>query len=219
MKFFLDTANVKEIKQWAHTGIIDGVTTNPTHLHKESGNPSDVVRTICSLLPHGDISVEVTETEPAKVYAQAKLIAALAENITVKIPCHLSYYSVIDQLVTEGVAINVTLVFNLVQATAMCKLGVAYISPFIGRWDDIGVNGMTILQEIIEMVDEYDYEAQVLAASLRHVTHLQQAIALGADVLTTAPAVLSTALSHPLTDKGIQLFNQSWAQLGTTRFP
>lgn len=219
MKLFLDTAEVEEIKKWARTGIIDGITTNPTSLSRHGGNPTQTVKEICNVLPAGDISVEVTEKEPAQVYQQAKQLAALAGNITVKIPCHLSYYAVIDQLVKEEVAINVTLVFNVVQALAMCKLGVRYISPFLGRWDDIGAEGNDIVEEIIDMVEEYGYETMVLVASLRHVSHVRSAIALGADVATMAPAILAKALTHVLTDQGIQKFTQDWAKLGIKKFP
>lgn len=219
MNIFLDTSNVQEIKKWAGTGIIDGVTTNPTSLSKEGGNPTQVIKTICSILPEGDISVEVTETDPQKVYQQAKQIAQLASNITVKIPCHLSYYSVIDQLVKEEMPLNITLVFTLAQALAMCKLGVRYVSIFVGRWDEIGVDGIEVLTSVVQMVDHYDYEAEVLAASVRHVNHLRQAITSGADVATMAPAVLAKALTHPLTDRGIQKFTQDWTKLGVTQFP
>jgi transaldolase len=131
MKIFLDTANIELIKRWAHSGLIDGVTTNPTHLSKEGGNPTQTVLTICDLLPLGIISVEVTETDPESVYLQAHKIASLSENIAVKIPCHPQYYSVIKKLVEEGISLNITLVFSVVQGLMMAKLGVDYISPLL----------------------------------------------------------------------------------------
>lgn len=219
MNIFLDTANIQEIRNWSRIGIIDGITTNPSSLSKEGGNPTQIIRLICEALPSGDISVEITETEPERVYRQAHQIAELGENVIVKIPCHLSYYSVIDQLIKEDISINITLVFTLIQALAMCKLKVQFISPFIARWDDIGVGGIHILNEISTMVDEYGYDTQVLAASIRDVNHLRGAIMSGADVVTVAPSVLSKAFHHPLTDNGIKKFAQDWAQLGDIRFP
>src|SRR5690348_10507915 len=130
MKIFLDTANTESIKKWAQTGLIDGVTTNPTHLSKENKNPTEQVRTICALLPSGVISVEVVATEPEKVYQQARAIAKLADNVAVKVPCHAQYYTTIKKLVDEGITLNITLVFSLSQGLMMAKLGVKYISPF-----------------------------------------------------------------------------------------
>lgn len=219
MKIFLDTSNKQDIVKWLPTGIINGVTTNPTTLSKEGNEPKKQILEICSSFPQGDISVEVTEQEPDKVYAQAKEIAALAKNITVKIPCQTRYYSVIKKLVEEKIAINVTLVFTLIQATMMCKLGVRYISPFIGRWDDIDVQGAELLYEIRAMVDEYAYQTQILAASLRSTRHLHDAIAAGADVATIAPQVLEKTLNHPLTNKGVEKFMQDWAKTGVKQFP
>ncbi len=142
MKIFLDTAHVQSIKKLAQTGVIDGVTTNPSHLSKEGGDPVKVVNEICALLPEGEISVEVTEKKPEDVYKQAKKIASLADNVLVKVPCHLVYYPVIKRLVEEDVKLNITLVFSVVQGLMMGKLGVHYISPFIGRWDDIDVDAV-----------------------------------------------------------------------------
>ncbi len=219
MKIFLDTSNKNDIVKWLPTGIIDGVTTNPTTLSKEGSEPKKQILEICSAFPQGDISVEVTEQEPDKVYAQAKEIAGLAKNITVKIPCQLRYYAVIKKLVEEKIAINVTLVFTLIQATMMCKLGVRYISPFIGRWDDIDVQGADILYEIRAMVDEYGYKTQILAASLRSALHLHAAIASGADIATIAPEVLEKTLNHLLTNQGVEKFLHDWAKTGVKQFP
>jgi transaldolase len=219
MKIFLDTAHQATIASWAATGLIDGVTTNPSHLSKEKMSPKELVLEICKLLPDGEISVEVTEKEPDKVYAQALKIAALHKNILVKIPCHKDYYAVIEKLVNDGIKINVTLVFSLVQSLFMCKLGVAYISPFIGRWDDIDVQGADLLFEIREMIDRYNYETQLLAASLRSVRHLHQAITAGADAATVPVAVLEQCATHVLTDRGIALFDADWQKLDIKQFP
>ena len=219
MKIFLDTANLEGIKKWSSTGLIDGVTTNPTHLSKEGKNPKDQVLAICAVLPEGEISVEVTEQDPDAVYKQAKDIAALAENIIVKIPCHKDYYHVISRLVQEEVPLNITLVFTLVQGLMMAKLGVRYISPFIGRLDDIDADGIQLLPELREMVDEYGYDTGILAASLRHVRHVHDAILAGADVATVTPALFEKMIEHPLTDQGIKLFKADWEKLGIKQFP
>ncbi|OQA34796.1 MAG: Transaldolase [Candidatus Dependentiae bacterium ADurb.Bin331] len=219
MKIFLDTADKLAIAQWAVTGLIDGVTTNPTHLAKEKKSPKELVQEICTLLPQGEISVEVTEKEPDKVYAQALKIAALHQNILVKIPCHKDYYGVIEKLVNDGIKINVTLVFTVVQALFMCKLGVVYISPFVGRWDDIDAHGGDVLFEIREMIDQYNFDTQLLAASLRSVQHVHQAILAGADAATLPIAVLEQCAAHVLTDRGIAQFDADWQKLDIKQFP
>ncbi len=219
MKIFLDTADRKAIATWAKTGIIDGITTNPTHLSKEGGNPKEVVKEICKMLPDKDISVEVTETEPKAVYEQAREIAKIASNVVVKIPCHADYYAIINQLVADGIKINATLVFTLVQSLFMSKLGVRYISPFVGRWDDIDVEGSDLIMEIRHMLDQYAYDTQLLAASLRGVRHVHMAILSGADVATLPITVLEKAMSHPLTDRGMEKFLSDWQKLGIKQFP
>lgn len=219
MKIFLDTADVVAIKEWVSTGIIDGVTTNPSLFSKVGGDPKKAIQEICALLPDGEISVEVTESDPNKVYDQAKKIAALHKQIVVKIPCHVSYYSVIKRVVDEGIRINVTLVFTVTQALMMNKLGVTYISPFVGRWDDIEVDGIALLQEMCEMRDTYGFETQVLAASLRTVRHLHDAILSGADAATLPPSLLEKSVENSLTNKGIELFTADWKKLGITQFP
>lgn len=219
MKLFLDTAVLEDIKHWIETGIIDGITTNPTHLSKVTSDPKQRVSDICALFPHGDISVEVTESEPEAVYQQALKIAQLGKNITVKIPCHVNYYGVIKKLLAQKIRINITLVFTLSQALAMCKLGVTYISPFVGRWDDIEVDGIQLLHEIRAMIDDYGYETQVLAASLRSVRHFHDAITAGADVATLPVSILSASLNHILTEEGIKKFDADWKKSGLTQFP
>ncbi len=198
MKIFLDTANIEFIKRWADTGLVDGITTNPTHLSREGGNPTSMVQEICKLLPAGDVSVEITEKEPEAVYKQAKAIAALGKKIVVKIPCHKDYVPIIGRLVDEGVAINITLVFTLAQALMMCKLGVRYVSPFVGRWDDIDADGIQVIADIRCMIDEYSYETELLAASLRHMRHLHDAILFGADVATVPVKLFDVAYSRLL---------------------
>jgi transaldolase len=219
MKIFLDTANLEGIKKWAITGLIDGVTTNPTHLSKEGGNPKELILAICGALPEGEISVEVTEQDPDAAYKQAKDIAALAENIVVKIPCHHTYYQVINRLAHEEIPLNITLVFTLVQGLMMCKLGVRYISPFVGRLDDMDVDGIELLPEMREMVDEYGFDTGILAASLRGVRNVHDAIIAGADAATVSLPIFEKMIEHPLTDQGIAQFTADWAKLGVRQFP
>ncbi len=219
MKLFLDTANIDQIKQWAAMGLVDGVTTNPTHLSKEHGDPVGEIKEICALLPEGEISVQVTEAEPEAVYAQAKAITKLSDNILVKIPCSMIYYPVIKKLVSEDVNINITLVFSLAQGLAMCKLGVYCISPFVGRLDDIDAPGIDLISDLRIMIDRYGFETQLLAASLRTVPQLHEVILAGADIATVPASLLEKALSHPLTDKGMQIFADDWKKLGIKKFP
>jgi transaldolase len=219
MKIFLDTANVASIQKWSATGLIDGITTNPTHLSTEKGDPTKNILEICKLLPEGHISVEVTQQDPDAVYKQAKQIAALAENIWVKIPCHPQYFPVIKKLVQEEVKINITLVFTLLQCLMMCKLGVYYISPFIGRLEDIEADGMAFIPHVRDMIDFYGFETKLLVASIRSVQNFHDAVIAGADAITLPVDVFQKSLSHPLTDQGMQKFSNDWQRLGVKHFP
>lgn len=219
MKLFLDTASVQAVQQWVSTGLIDGVTTNPTHLSKEGGDPRAKILEICSILPDGDISVEVTEKDPKAVYKQAREIAALAANVLVKIPCHVQYYPVIKQLADEGIRLNITLLFTLPQALLMSKLGVDYISLLVGRWEDSDVAGTGLLEEVRAMLDTYGYETELLAASIRSVRHVHDAIFAGADAITVPVDILEKSANNLLTDKGIELFDRDWQKLGVKHFP
>ena len=219
MKIFLDTADVAAIERWIPTGLIDGVTTNPSHLSKAGGSPQSHIAKICSLLPNGSVSVEVTETEPEKVYEQAHAISNLSDTILVKVPCHKDYYPVIHKLAQEDVRLNITLVFTAIQGLMMSKLGAEYISPFVGRWDDIDVDGIGLLDELRQMMDVHNLSTGILAASLRTVRHLHDAILAGADAVTLPVEVFEKALEHPLTNQGIEKFNADWAKLGISQFP
>ena len=218
MKIFLDTANVKKVKELAHLGIIDGITTNPTHLAHEKEKPTAIIQELARIIP-GDISVEVTEKVPAKVYAQAKEIAKLAKNIVVKIPCHADYYEIIQKLMAEDISINITLVFSLMQALFMCKLGVAYISPFVGRLNDIDADGMNLLHEIRSMIDNYGFSTEIIAASIRTVTDFHEAITAISDIITVPVSVLEKSLDHPLTNTGIEKFLADWKNTKIIQFP
>ncbi len=219
MKIFLDTANVASIQKWAATGLIDGVTTNPTHLSKEKSDPKKIILDICTLLPDGHISVEVTQQDPNAVYKQALEIARLSENIWVKIPCHPQYFPIIKKLVKEDVKLNITLVFSLLQCLMMCKLGVYYISPFIGRLEDIDADGMAFIPHVRDMIDFYGFETKILVASIRSVQNFHDSIIAGADAITVPVEVFEKAINHPLTDQGIEKFTKDWQKLGINNFP
>lgn len=218
MKFFLDTANLEALTKAKQTGLIDGVTTNPSHLSKE-GKSTTLIKQIATLLPHCDISVEVTEKSPEAVYNQAKKIAALAPNIVVKIPCAKEYLPIISTLVQEGIPLNITLVFSVIQGLCMAKLQVKYISPFIGRLDDIDADGMQLIRDLRVALDNYDYKTELLAASLRSIPHLTDSALAGADIATLPVTLFEKMLNHPLTDKGIRLFDEDWQKLGIKKFP
>ena len=213
MKVFLDTANLELIKKWVSIGIVDGVTTNPTLLSKENGNPKDILLEICNIVP-GDVSIEVVKKDPQEVYNQAKEISGLAKNVVVKIPFAEECLPVIQKLTEEGVRINVTLIFSMLQAFISAKLGAAYISPFIGRLDDIDSKGLDVLEDIVEMIDDHDFESEIIVASVRHLTHFHEAVLSGAHVITTPPKLLEQIMFHPLTEKGIKKFDDDWKKLG-----
>ena len=217
MKLFLDTANRALIKTFLDTGLVDGITTNPTHLSKEGDDPKQVLRDICTMVK-GPVSIEVVEKEPEAVYAQAVKIAAFAPNVVVKIPFSQAYLPVIHKLVTQGVKLNITLVFTPIQALMVAKLGVTYISPFLGRLDEIGVNGSAVLREMVAIKKEYLFTSQILAASIRHVLHWQEAAVVGADVATVPPALFEQAMRHPLTDRGIAQFDADWQKVSHKQF-
>lgn len=213
MKIFLDTANREMIKKWAAIGIIDGVTTNPSLLSKEGPNTKEVLLDICKMV-EGDVSIEVVKKSPDDVYKQAKEIAALAKNVVVKIPYAYEYLPVIKKLSNEGVKVNVTLIFSMLQALIVAKLGVTYISPFIGRWDDIDVNGLGLIDDLMVMKSHYGFDSEILVASIRHIMHWHEAVLAGADVATVPPTLLDQMMNHPLTESGIKKFDDDWNKLG-----
>ncbi len=219
MKIFLDTADYTVLDRLAKTGLIDGVTTNPSHFARVGGNPLEVLTRISALLPTAEISVEITERSPEDVERQARALAKLGPTIIVKIPCFPHYVPVIRALVQDRIAINITLVFSLVQAFMMAKLSVRYISPFIGRLEDIDGNGLKLIRDIRFMLDTYNFSSQLLAASLRTIRHLHAVIEEGADIVTLPVELFERALEHPLTDKGMALFEADWQKLGIKQFP
>lgn len=220
MKLYLDTADYASIAEISKTGLVDGVTTNPTNLAKQGGSPFENIEKIFSVLPHGTISLEVTESDPEKVYAQAHALAKLRDNLLIKIPCHLIFYPIINHLVNDGIKLNVTLVFSLAQALWMNKLGVHTISPFVGRLDEIGQDGLAFLADVCALRNQYGFKTEVLAASLRTVAQVEQAIRLGVDAITIAPNLFNELAQHTLTDKGMAQFSADWKSLGNdVKFP
>ncbi len=213
MKIFLDTAHVDSIKQWADTGLIDGVTINPSLLSKEKHDYKTIVKAIHGMLPDVDINLQVTETDPQKVYDQAHAYQSLIKRrpITVKIPAHRNYYPAIRLLAREGIAINATLVFSYLQGLYMSKLGVRYVSPFIGRIEDQGEDGIGLVAQLVSGLAEY--ETEVLAASIRTVEHMQASALVGAHIATVPAEVLEKSAQTLLTDQGMKKFADDWAKV------
>ncbi len=215
MKIFLDTANREYIKKLLPTGVIDGITTNPSLLSKEGSQSKQVLQDICAMVP-GPVSIEVVEKHPDAVLKQGREIAQFAKNIVVKIPFALEYMQVIKTLAHEGIPLNITLVFTPLQALMVAKLGVTYISPFLGRWDDIGVDSIDLLEQTVDIKETYDFDSQILAASIRSVLQWQKVAEASADVITVPPAIFEQVFKHPLTERGIAMFDADWQKLGKT---
>jgi transaldolase len=214
MKFFLDTADLADIRWASQAGLIDGITTNPTLLAKSAKDvdPNDVLKEICSLVD-GPVSAEVVATDADGMYREGKELAKLADNIVVKIPMIETGLPAIRKLVTDGIGVNVTLCFSSVQCLIAAKAGATYVSPFIGRIDDAGQEGMDVIREARTIFDNYDIETEILAASIRHPRHVAEAAMLGADVATMPTDVMKKLLRHPLTDRGLEQFLSDWAKL------
>jgi transaldolase len=209
MKIFLDTASLKEIREGAALGLVDGVTTNPTHLSKESGEPEEVLRQICAAVD-GPISAEVVATDFDGMVREGRHWAELHKNIVVKCPCTWEGLKATRALTTEGHRVNMTLVFSPTQALLAAKAGARFVSPFVGRLDDIATPGMELVADIVQILDNYDYDCQVLAASLRSPLHVVEAARLGAHIGTMPFAVFQSLVKHPLTDIGLKKFLEDW---------
>jgi transaldolase len=214
MQFFVDTADVAEIERLAETGMLDGVTTNPSLIMKADRPMLDVIADIARIVD-GPVSAEVTATEKEQMIAEGRKLAAIAGNIAVKLPLTWDGLKACRVLTSEGFMVNVTLCFSASQALLAAKAGATFISPFIGRLDDIGLDGMKLIEDIRTIYDNYDdLSTEILAASIRTANHVQQAAMAGADVATLPPAVLSKLLDHPLTDKGLAQFLADWEKTG-----
>ncbi|KAB2680228.1 MULTISPECIES: fructose-6-phosphate aldolase [Brucella/Ochrobactrum group] len=213
MKFFVDTADVKEIRELNDLGLVDGVTTNPSLIAKSGRDILEVTKEICSIVK-GPVSAEVTATDFDGMMKEAAVLSKLADNICIKVPLTLDGLRACKKLSSEGHKTNVTLCFSANQALLAAKAGATYISPFIGRLDDTGINGMELIAEIRTIYDNYDFRTEILAASVRTVNHVKEAALIGADVVTAPPATLKALVKHPLTDKGLEAFLADWAKTG-----
>jgi transaldolase len=214
MKFFIDTADVNEIKTLAKTGMVDGVTTNPTLVAKSGRKFAEVIAEICDIVP-GPISAEVTATEADAMIAEGKKLAKIAKNVAVKVPLTVDGLITCKALRDQGTMVNVTLCFSAAQALLAAKAGATFISPFVGRLDDIGENGMGLIEDICTIYKAYpNLKTEVLVASVRHPMHVVAAAKMGAHVATIPPAILKQLYSHPLTDKGLAAFLADWAKTG-----
>jgi transaldolase len=213
MKFFVDTADVKEIRELNDLGLVDGVTTNPSLILKSGRDIIEVTKEICSFVK-GPVSAEVAGTEYEQIMKEAAVIAKIADNICIKLPLTLDGLKACKALTSDGHKTNVTLCFSANQALLAAKAGATFVSPFIGRIDDMGVNGMELIAEIRTIFDNYDFRTEILAASVRTVNHVKEAALIGADVVTAPPATLKALVKHPLTDKGLETFLADWAKTG-----
>ncbi len=213
MKFFIDTANLDEIRKFKAMGLLDGVTTNPSLAAKEGKvDFRKLIADICDVV-QGPVSAEVISTEAERMFAEAEDLATISEHVVVKLPTIPEGIKALVRCVDAGIKTNMTLVFQPVQALIVGRIGATYVSPFLGRLDDIGHDSMDLLSAIRQIYDNYDFETQILAASLRHPLHVVQAAMIGADVATIPPNVLDKLLNHPLTDIGLERFLADWKKV------
>jgi len=212
MKIFLDTANIDSIKKFVDLGIVDGITTNPSLLLKENKDPIDAMKRIVKLVD-GPVSLEVVATEYDNIMEESLKLANYGDNVVVKIPMTSEGLKAINNLSKKSIKTNVTLIFSANQALLAAKAGATYVSPFIGRLDDIGHDGLTIISDIVQIFSNYDIITQVLVASIRHPIHVIESAKLGADVVTLPPEILQKMIHHPLTDKGLDIFLADWEKL------
>jgi len=209
MKLFADTGNLKELEPLASLGILDGVTTNPSLMAKEGGDPRQILKQICKLV-QGPVSAEVVATDAAGMIREGRELAGIDEHIVVKVPFTKDGVKACKTLASEGKRVNVTLIFSATQAWLAAKVGAAYVSPFVGRLDDVGTTGMHLVREIVDIFDNYEFGTEVLVASVRHPIHIVESARMGADVVTCPPAVIEQSFKHPLTDIGLAKFLADW---------
>ncbi|MCX6560447.1 MAG: fructose-6-phosphate aldolase [Candidatus Aminicenantes bacterium] len=211
MKFFLDTANLEEIREVAGWGVLDGVTTNPSLVAKENLKFEDLVRRICGLCS-GPVSAEAVSEKAPEIIVEGRRLAALAPNIVVKIPITVEGLKAIKVLASEGIAVNTTLIFSAGQALMAAKAGARFVSPFIGRLDDVSQDGMGLIEEIAGIFENYSFDCQIIVASVRHPRHVIDAALIGADICTIPFSVMDKLVRHPLTDLGVEKFLKDWGQ-------
>ena len=213
MKFFVDTADIKDITELAATGLLDGVTTNPSLIHKSGRKFLEVVAEICGIVD-GPVSAEVVALDYEGMIREAEIVRKIADNIAVKLPLTIDGLKACKTLTGDGTMVNVTLCFSANQALLAAKAGASFISPFVGRLDDVGSDGMALIEDIRTIYDNYAFATEILVASVRHPIHILQAAKIGADVMTAPPAVIRQLFNHPLTDKGIASFLADWEKTG-----
>lgn len=213
MKFFVDTADTKEIAELAETGLLDGVTTNPSLIHKAGRDIMEVTREICSLT-HGPVSAEVVALDHAEMMREAEVLRRIADNVCIKVPLTIDGLKTCKALTSDGTMVNVTLCFSANQALLAAKAGASFVSPFVGRHDDNGFDGMQLISDIRLIYDNYGFATEILVASVRHGVHVLEAAKIGADVMTAPPSVIKGLFKHVLTDKGIEGFLADWAKTG-----
>jgi transaldolase len=213
MKFFADTADTADIRDLAETGLLDGVTTNPSLIHKAGRDFLEVVAEICGIV-EGPVSAEVVALDFEGMMREAEIVRKIADNVAVKVPLTLAGLKACKALTDDGTMVNVTLCFSANQALLAAKAGATFVSPFVGRHDDNGFDGMELIADIRQIYDNYDFGTEILVASVRHPIHVLEAAKIGADVMTAPPAVIRQLVKHPLTDKGIEGFLADWAKTG-----
>lgn len=209
MKFFIDTANIDQIKDASNMGMVDGVTTNPSLIARETGEFKEIIANICRIVD-GPVSAEVISLEYGGMVSEARELAQIADNITVKIPMTIEGLKAVKTLSSEGIKTNVTLVFSALQALMAAKAGATYVSPFVGRIDDLAQEGMDLIEEIVQIFDNYDFDTQIIVASVRNPLHVLKSAMIGADIATIPHGVLKKLAAHHMTDKGIEAFMADW---------
>jgi transaldolase len=215
MKLFADTGNLKELEGLASLGILDGVTTNPSLMAKEGGDPRQILKQICTLVK-GPVSAEVVATDAAGMIREGRDLSTIDEHIVIKVPFTKEGVKACKALSSEGKRVNVTLIFSATQAWLAAKAGASYVSPFVGRLDDVGTTGMNLVREIVDIFDNFEFPTEVLVASVRSPIHIVEAARMGADVVTCPPAVIEQSFKHPLTDIGLAKFLQDWEKAQAT---
>ena len=218
MKFFVDTANIEDIEKLIPTGFVDGVTTNPSLIAKQGTNMAETIKTICALID-GPVSAEVTATKYAQMLKEGEYLASLAKNVAVKVPLTIEGLKTCKSLREKGIMVNVTLCFSAAQALLAAKAGATFISPFVGRLDDIGEKGMDLIEDIVVMYENYAFETEVLVASIRTKQHIIDSAVIGAHVATLPPKVIYELYEHDLTKKGLDAFLSDWNKTGQTILP
>ena len=213
MKFFVDTADIKQIEELIPTGFVNGVTTNPSLIAKQGNDLSDTIKSICSIV-NGPVSAEVTATDHLTMLEEGKYLASLAKNVAVKVPLTVDGLKTCKKLREQQIVVNVTLCFSAAQALLAAKAGASFISPFVGRLDDIGEKGMGLIEDIVIIYENYGFETEVLAASIRTTQHVIDAALIGAHVATVPPKIIYELYNHELTDKGLKAFLDDWAKTG-----